>query len=62
MFAWITTNLATIIIAAVLITVCTLIIIKLRRDKKKGKTSCGCGCSGCAMKGMCHPDKQKDAF
>lgn len=62
MFAWITTNLATIIIAAVLIAVCTLIIIKLRRDKKKGKTSCGCGCSGCAMKGMCHPDKQEDAF
>ena len=60
MFAWITENLATIIICAVLIAVCTLIIIKLRRDKKKGNASCGGGCSGCAMNGLCHPQNEKD--
>lgn len=59
MFTWITANLATIIITAILIAVCTLIVIKLRRDKKKGNTSCCGGCSGCAMNGMCHPQNPK---
>ena len=54
MLDWFYGNLATILISLVLITVCALIILKIRRDKKQGKTSCGCGCSGCAMKDMCH--------
>ena len=61
MFIWITENLATILISALLIAICTVIILKLRRDKKKGKTSCGCACSGCAMSGMCHAQTKKDA-
>ena len=63
MFAWITANLSTIIISLLLVAICMAIVIKIRRDKKKGKSSCGGGCSGCAMSGMCHPkDKREDAF
>ena len=60
MFPWITENLATILISAILIAICTGIIIKLCRNKKEGKTSCGCGCSGCAMKDMCHSQTTKN--
>ena len=52
--SWIAENLATIIICVVLAAVVSLIVAKMIRDKKKGKTSCGCGCSGCAMSGSCH--------
>ena len=58
MLDWITANLATILITAFLLALCIGIVIKSRRDRKKGKTSCGCGCSGCSMNGMCHPQIQ----
>ncbi len=54
MFTWITENLATILISAVLLLVVVLIIRKLVKDKKKGKSSCGCNCAHCAMSGSCH--------
>ncbi len=54
MFAWMTANLGTILIAMALIAIVTGIIIKLRKDKKKGKSSCGCNCEHCAMSGACH--------
>lgn len=60
MLAWLSQNLATIIICAVLIAVVAAIIVGMIRDKKKGKSacSCGCGCGGCAMSGICHSEKQ----
>lgn len=52
--AWITENIGTILISAVLLLVVVLIIRKLVKDKKKGKSSCGCNCAHCAMSGSCH--------
>lgn len=43
---WIIENASTIIASLVLVLIMGLIIFKLVRDKKSGKTSCGCGC-GC---------------
>lgn len=57
MLAWLSQNIATIIICAVLIGIVAAIIVGMVRDKKKGKSSCGCGCSGCSMSGSCHPKK-----
>lgn len=54
MLAWITENIGTILISAVLLLVVVLIIQKLVKDKKKGKSSCGCNCAHCAMSGSCH--------
>ena len=51
---WITQNLSTILIALGVFFLCLAIVLKIIRDKKKGKSSCGCGCSNCAMSGMCH--------
>lgn len=57
MFAWLTENIGTIIICAVLFTVVTAIIVSMVKNKKKGKTSCGCGCADCPMDGSCHSKK-----
>ena len=56
MLAWITKNIGTILISAVLLLVVVLIIRKLVKDKKKGKSSCGCNCAHCAMSGSCHKE------
>ncbi len=57
MLNWIYENIGTISVSAVLILIIGLIIFKLIRDKKKGKSSCGCGCSSCPMNGSCHSNK-----
>ena len=54
MLAWITENIGTILISAVLLFIVVLIIVKLVKDKKKGRSSCGCNCAHCAMSGSCH--------
>lgn len=57
MLAWLTENIATIIICAVLIAVVSAIIVCMIKNKKKGKSSYGCGCADCPMSGSCHPKK-----
>lgn len=57
MLAWLTENIATMMICAVLIAVVAAIIIGMVRNKKKGKSSCGCGCADCPLNGSCHPEK-----
>ena len=54
MLAWITENIGTILISAVLLLVVVLIIRKLVKDKKKAKASCGCNSPHCAMSGSSH--------
>lgn len=60
MLAFLTENLATIIIAAIVIAIIAAIIIKMISDKKKGKSSCGCGCENCAASEICHKNTSKD--
>ena len=57
MFAWISENIATILICAALIAIVAAIICGMVRSKKTGKSSCGCGCADCPMSGSCHPKK-----
>ncbi|HOM03358.1 MAG TPA: FeoB-associated Cys-rich membrane protein [Acetivibrio sp.] len=52
MIEFITENLATIIISAILLALGVLAVLKIRKDKKKG--SCSCGCSGCPQSQICH--------
>ena len=54
MLAFLTANLSTIIIAVIVIGILAAIIVKMIKDKKKGKSSCGCGCSNCAASEICH--------
>ncbi len=47
MLSWIMANLATILISILLIVAVFLILRKMIRDKKQGKSSCGCDCGSC---------------
>ncbi|MBP3720475.1 MAG: FeoB-associated Cys-rich membrane protein [Clostridia bacterium] len=47
-------NAGTIIVSLMLIGMVTAILIKLRKDKKQGKSTCGCSCGSCPMAGTCH--------
>lgn len=60
MFTWISENIGTIFIGAILAAAVAAVIVHMVRNKKKGRSSCGCGCSGCAMNGSCHPKKQAE--
>ena len=57
MFAWISENISTIMICAVLLAVVAAIIVNMVKNRKKGKASCGCGCADCPMAGACHSKK-----
>lgn len=60
MFTWISENIGTIFIGAILAAAVAAVIVHMVRNKKKGRSSCGCGCSGCTMNGSCHPKKQAE--
>ncbi|MBO5713042.1 MAG: FeoB-associated Cys-rich membrane protein [Clostridia bacterium] len=47
MIEFILNNLGTIIVFAVVVLIVTLIIVKITKDKRAGRTTCGCGCEGC---------------
>ncbi len=47
-------NIGTIVAALILIALLSLVVYKVIKDKKKGKSSCGCGCANCPMSGQCH--------
>lgn len=47
-------NTGTIIMALIVFVLVAGIVIKLVKDKRKGKTSCGCGCSNCPSSGLYH--------
>jgi len=47
-------NAGTIIVTLVLIAAVAGIILRMRKDRKKGKSSCGCDCGCCPMAGSCH--------
>ena len=59
MLTWLSQNIATIIICAVLAIIFGLMLWSLLRDRKKGKSSCCGGCAGCALAGQCHAAASK---
>ncbi len=54
MFQWIGENAGTIIVCIALAALVTGIVIRMCKDKKRGKSSCGCNCGCCPMAGSCH--------
>ena len=56
MFTWITANIGTIIICAILLAIVAAIVIYLIRRKRQGRSmTCDCGhCASCPMSGSCH--------
>lgn len=54
MLQWLLDNWATVLICMALVAVIAAVIVKLIKDKKKGKSSCGGNCGCCPMGGACH--------
>lgn len=54
MLLWFKSNLATILIGVALLLIIALIVVKLVKDKRKGRSFCGGGCANCSMNGRCH--------
>ncbi len=54
MLSWIVANFGTILVALVLLAAVIGIILVMRRDKKRGKSTCGGNCGHCPMGGSCH--------
>lgn len=59
MLEFIVANLATILMAAVIVVIVAFIIAGMVRDRKKGAGSCGPACSCCPNAGLCHGSVQK---
>ena len=53
-------NWGTLLAGVIVLAVVILVIVKLIRDKKKGKKACGCDCGHCAASGA--QSKIKMAF
>ena len=54
MMQWLGENAGTILISLALAGLVALILVRLRRDKKKGQCACGGNCGCCPMAGACH--------
>jgi hypothetical protein len=52
MLTFLSQNIATILVGAVVLLVAALAVASLTRDKKKG-AGCGCGCDGCSAAKGC---------
>lgn len=57
MLEFLSANAGTIFVAAVLVLILVCIVIKMRKDKKKG--GCCGGCAGCPSQGACHINKEQ---
>lgn len=55
MFEFFVNNLSTIFVGGLVVALILGVVIKMIKDKKKGKSSCGCHCANCPSAGMCHP-------
>jgi hypothetical protein len=54
MFNFLADNWGTILIALIVAGIVAAIIVKMVRDKRKGKIiGCDCGCEGCAQADSC---------
>ena len=56
---WLQQNLGTVLVSAVILLILAAITVYEVRKKKSGKGGCSCGCGGCAMRELCHPQKQE---
>ncbi|GHV02734.1 hypothetical protein FACS1894211_14750 [Clostridia bacterium] len=60
MFKWIAENWGTVLAGFIVLSLLASVVVKMIRDKKKGKRSCGCNCVHCPKAGGCEPDADAD--
>ena len=55
MLAWLSANLITIVLVALIVLIVAFLIRGMIRDRRAGKSSCGgsCACGGCSSCSQC---------
>lgn len=59
MLDFLSRNIGTIAVLFVVAAVVGLVVFKMMRDKRKGKSSCGCNCGCCPNSQLCHKEQEK---
>ena len=59
MLTWLSNNIGTIAVFAVLAAIVVFIILHMRKDRRAGKSTCGANCAHCAMHGTCHSAQKR---
>lgn len=54
MLEFISANMATIIVAALVAVLVGLIVVRMVRDRRRGVSSCGNACACCPNAALCH--------
>ena len=57
---FISQNIGTIVVLAIVAAIVALLIFKLVKDKKASKSSCSCGCSSCPMRDGCRGNSESE--
>lgn len=57
MISWLSANIGTILVLAIVVAIAAGAVFVIRKDKKNGKSSCGGNCAACG--GCCHATAQK---
>jgi hypothetical protein len=52
--------LSTLIVGLAVAALVAAIVVKLVRDKLRGRNSCGASCNGCPIADTCHAPARKD--
>lgn len=60
MIQGIVNHAGTIAVTLILAGIIAAILIRLRKDKKQGKSLCGGNCGGCPMACSCHRQQQEN--
>lgn len=60
MLTWLSANLGTAVVCALVLAATALAARTLLRDKKRGKSPCGCSCSGCGGCNCCGAQAQNE--
>jgi len=58
MISWISENIGTVLISAIIAGLVALAVISIIKNRKKGK-KCSCGCEGCAFSDSCGGKKKE---
>lgn len=58
MLSWLSANWGTLLICALLAALVAAILVKMVRDRRRGRSVCGCGCQNCALQGRCRNAKK----
>ncbi len=50
-------NWGTILVLAIVLAAAAMVVRRMYKNRRDGRSGCGCGCSGCVSKGTCRKEK-----